>query len=81
MYRAIALFTDLQDGSHKYDVGDVFPRAGLAVSEERIKELSGSNNKRGRAVIELVEPEQAEPVETVEPTEQPRRGRKKKNDG
>jgi len=43
MYEVIHYFTDLQDNEYPYNVGDIFPRDGLAVSEKRIKELSGSN--------------------------------------
>lgn len=52
MYKVIAYFTDLQDNGHVYHAGDIFPRRGLAVSDERIAELSSANNKRGRALIE-----------------------------
>lgn len=52
MYRVIAYFTDLQDDCHEYNVGDVFPREGVTVSEERITELSGCENKQKRPLIE-----------------------------
>lgn len=55
MYKAIEMFTDLQDNNFKYEVGDEYPRLGLKPSLARIKELSGSDNLRGRAVIEEVE--------------------------
>lgn len=51
MYRVIEFFTDLQDNNYAYKVGDEFPRHGLNVSEERIRELSGSNNKRHMPLI------------------------------
>jgi hypothetical protein len=54
MYKAIEMFTDLQDDNFKYEVGDEYPRLGLEPSLARINELSGSNNRRGRAVIEEV---------------------------
>lgn len=54
MYRVIAYFVDLQDGEHAYQVGDAFPREGHTVSEARIKELSGSNNKRRMPLIEAI---------------------------
>lgn len=53
-YRVIHYFTDLQDLDYPYKVGDVFPRQGLSVSEERLKELSSDANKRGMPLIELV---------------------------
>jgi hypothetical protein len=55
MYKVIHFFTDLHDGGHAYNVGDDFPRKGVKVTEERFAELSGSNNKQGKPLIELVE--------------------------
>ena len=55
MYKAIEMFTDLQDDNFKYEVGDEYPRLGFKPSLARIKELSGTDNRRGRAVIEEVE--------------------------
>lgn len=57
MYKVIHYFTDLQDNEHPYNVGDVFPRDGLTVGEERLKELSGSKNKQHKPLIKLVEEE------------------------
>lgn len=55
MYKVIKYFTDLQDKNHPYKPGDTFPRKGLKVSEDRLKELAGKDNKRGEPLIELVE--------------------------
>lgn len=55
MYKVIEMFTDLQDDNFKYEVGDEYPRLGLKPSLARIKELCGTDNRRGRAVIEEVE--------------------------
>lgn len=57
MYEVIHYFTDLQDNEYPYNVGDIFPRDGLTVSEERLKELSGSNNKQHKPLIKFVEEE------------------------
>ena len=83
MYRVIDYFTDIQDGGHAYNVGDIFPREGVTVSDQRLKELSGAENKRGKALIEAVkskkaeaEPEQAEPAEEQE---QPKKKRTKRS--
>lgn len=65
MYKVIERFHDLQDSKktksgvvyHEYNVGDTFPRAGKEVSEERINELAGSENRRGTPLIELVDDE------------------------
>ena len=65
MYKVIEFFTDLHDDDHPYEVGDPFPREGVEVTEERIKELCGSDNKRHMPLIE----------EVVE--EKPKKGKKK----
>lgn len=56
-YKVIHRFTDLQDNNYPYDEGDIFPRQGFKVSEERIKELASENNKRRMKLIELVDDE------------------------
>ena len=48
-------WVDLQDNNYEYKQGDPYPRQGLEVSEERIKELSGINNKLGEVLIQKVE--------------------------
>ena len=55
MYKVIKFFTDLHDNNYPYGVGDIYPRQGLTVTEARIAELVGSNNKQGQPLIELVE--------------------------
>ncbi len=57
MYKVIKFFTDLQDNDYPYSVGDIFPRSGMAVTEERLAELAGSNNKRHEPLIEKVKEE------------------------
>ena len=54
MYRVIKAFTDLQDNNHAYSVGDTFPHDGREISAERIAELAGSKNKRGKPLIKKV---------------------------
>lgn len=51
MYKVIKYFTDLQDKDHAYNVGDTYPRKGLKVTDERIAELAGSENKQGVPLI------------------------------
>lgn len=51
MFRVVRFFTDLKDGGHAYHVGDVYPRDGVAVTPERIKELSTTSNVRGVPLI------------------------------
>ena len=55
-YKVIKLFTDLHDNDYLYNVGDTFPRKGITVTEERLAELAGSNNKQHTPLIEKVEP-------------------------
>ena len=55
MYKVIKFFHDLQDNKHAYNVGDVYPREGVTPTEERIAELSGSDNKQGCPLIEKAE--------------------------
>ena len=77
MYKVINFFTDLQDFNHPYKVGDVFPRQGMNVSEERLKELAGSRNKQGKPLIAKIEEEIAvEPTEKVERKKRQRNARK-----
>lgn len=45
MYKVIESFADLHDNDHVYNVGDVFPRDGVEVSEDRIRELATAANK------------------------------------
>lgn len=54
MYKVIKMFTDLQDNNYKYEVGDNYPRKDLEVTDERIKELSSKNNKRGVPLIKKI---------------------------
>ena len=54
MYRVISDFADLQDNKRFYVAGDVFPRNGLKVSNDRLKELSTKNNLMGEPLIEYV---------------------------
>lgn len=51
MYEVIHYFTDLQDNKYPYNVGDIFPRDGLVISEKRLKELSSSNNRQHKPLI------------------------------
>ena len=55
MYKVIKHFIDLQDNNHSYNAGDIFPRSGLVVSDDRYAELAGSENKQGVPLIQLVE--------------------------
>ena len=52
-YKVIHRFTDLQDFNHLYNVGDLFPRIGMKVSQSRIDELASSKNKLKTPLIEI----------------------------
>lgn len=77
-YRAIYNFVDLLDDEKtEYHTGDLFPRKGVNVSSERIRELSTSTNKIGQPLIvedgEVEEPKVEDvPVENIkeEPIEE-----------
>lgn len=69
MYKVIEYFTDLQDNGYAYNTGDIFPREGLEVSEERFAELASSKNKRRKPLIEEIPEDTAE----AEPKEKPRK--------
>ena len=56
-YTVIHYFVDLQDSNHPYKVGDVFPRIGMNVTEDRLKELSSKKNKQGKPLIEKIDDE------------------------
>lgn len=72
MYEVLWAFKDLQDDEYRYEIGNTYPRAGYKPTDERIDELSGSNNKRGKPLIKARE----NAAESV--TEgKPKRGRKK----
>lgn len=73
LYSVLVNFTDLQGGRQKYKVGDTYPREGYAPTEQRIAELSSSENKLGKAVIEPIAAEPAEPVEAEKPKKRKRK--------
>lgn len=71
MYEVIHFFTDLQDNEFPYNPGDIFPRDGMEVSEGRLAELSGNNNKQHKPLIKKIETEedvQYEPLPFPEDT-------------
>lgn len=71
IYTVIRHFTDLQDGGHKYNEGDIYPREGYTPSAERIEMLSTPENRQRTVLIKAVAAESNEIVETsaVEETE------------
>lgn len=59
-------FNDRQDKNHSYQVDEVYPRAGYVASDKRLSELSSSNNKLRRPVIEKVKEEKPNKVKEEE---------------
>ena len=68
MFIVINAFLDLKDAEYLYDVGDAYPREGLEPSEERIKELLGSDNLQGQPMIKAVKtvPADEKPEESAD---------------
>lgn len=69
MYKVLTYFEDMQDNSYPYDEGDIFPRDGLSVTEERLQELSSIKNKRGIRLIQFVEDKVQEQPRPLSKTE------------
>lgn len=63
-YKVIHFFTDLQDDNQPYNVGDIFPRDGLKVSVSRLAELSSSDNKQHKPLIQEIVEEAKEEIQT-----------------
>jgi len=77
-YKVVTAFMDLKDNNYGYQAGDTYPREGLEPTDERIKELESTGNKRRIPLIEreeepetAAEPETAEPEEEVETAAEP----------
>lgn len=71
-YKVVHRFRDLQDNDHIYKVGDTYPRKEIKiedVSPERIQELSGTQNKIGKILIEAEKEEKQEVKEKEATTE------------
>ena len=63
MYKVIYKFADKLDKNYVYEVGDIYPREGVDVADERLVELSSNKNAIGKPVIEKM---MEEPVKTEE---------------
>ncbi|MEB6229043.1 Rho termination factor N-terminal domain-containing protein [Staphylococcus xylosus] len=53
-YEVIKYFTDLQDNDYEYNVGDIFPRKRLRVTDERLRELSTDKNRQRVPLIKPI---------------------------
>lgn len=65
-YVALVYFEDNQDDKTAYEVGTLFPREGVEVSDERLEKLSTSNNAQGRPVIAELKELPAKEIKTLE---------------
>lgn len=63
MYRVIRYFTDAQDNEYAYNVGDIYPRKGITVSNLRIQDLLSGNNFQRVPLIALDTKAIAQPKE------------------
>lgn len=71
-YVVIEHFTDLHDKNHAYYPGDVYPKEGITVTDERAQELAGTDNKRKKPLIQWEDDETgiAEETEAEAPAEE-----------
>ncbi|MCD8851642.1 Rho termination factor N-terminal domain-containing protein [Staphylococcus xylosus] len=53
-YEVIKYFIDLQDNDYEYNVGDIFPRKRLRVTDERLRELSTDENRQRVPLIKPI---------------------------
>ena len=77
-YIAVYEFADMHDGGFVYHPGDVFPRMGVEVSEERINALKSSTNRIGLPLIKEVEKTAARPEKAPEKPETVPKSRRRK---
>jgi len=76
-YESIRRWVDFED-RHLYNAGDAFPHDGRQISEARIAELSGTQNKAGFAVIKATqEADEKKPTEEDKTPRRAAKGRKK----
>lgn len=73
MYKVLKDFVDLEDDNYLYHKGDVYPRDGVEVGNERLLELSTKDNKIGEILIEAVD----EPKKEVAKEAKPKKAKKK----
>lgn len=81
-YEVIEGFCDMQDGDREYKPGDEYPKYAGAVGENRLKELSSTRNKLGRALIKAVGAAEKPaplptPIQAEEPVKKPSRKKAK----
>ena len=77
-YVAAVKFCDLQDGKRRYMAGEKYPRPGLTVTDERLAELAGSDNRAG---YPLIKKDGVEEAPEKPATEKPKRAPRKRVKG
>lgn len=80
MYKVIEDFIDLKDNNHLYHAGEPYPRVGAVVTSERLAELMGSANRRGRAVVMAVDAPKEKPKNKLVEKPVAKKSRGKKTD-
>lgn len=65
MYKVIKAFADIKDKYHQYKEGDTYPRDGADTDNERIAELSSSDNLQKAPLIEEVKEKTTAPKKTA----------------
>lgn len=78
-FLVVVPFIDLEDGHHMYRKGDIYPREGLNVSDERIMQLLSTQNKAHKSFLERVAEPITEESSAVAETEQPKKRRTKRS--
>lgn len=79
-FLVITPFVDLEDGHYMYRKGDIYPREGLNVSDERIMQLLSNQNKAHKSFLERVAEPITEKISVVDATtEQPKKKRTKRS--
>lgn len=53
-YKVTKAFVDLNDNLYQYKAGEVYPREGIEVDEDRAKELATVENLSGQVLIEVI---------------------------
>ena len=59
-YEVLHHFTDLKDDNFHYEGGDIYPRIGYTPSEDRIRELSGNDNRQHIPLIKAIKEKAAD---------------------
>lgn len=53
-YKVTKAFVDLNDNLYQYKAGEIYPRGGIELDEDRAKELATVENLSGQVLIEKI---------------------------